>query len=182
MDTKNVVTRRREHNAASSTTSELQRLRQLVTVDDLQRTEAHAEDTYQRAGFDPAEAAGLTALCRALTGTGPRFATLTEDACIVPIDGSWQVYVRRETSLDRAAWLVGHELAHWYYRETGNEDQGDLEDRCDLLGAALAVPMAALRSCDNHRPSFIADAFGVEVELAGFRSWTMAQLEKDGAR
>jgi hypothetical protein len=58
------------------------------------------------------------------------------------VKGKPQIAIRAGIRPARRRWVIGHELAHWWYEIKGY-NAPDLERRCDALGAALLVPRKA---------------------------------------
>ena len=81
------------------------------------------------------------------------------------------VRLRRGLSDARARHRIGHELGHLFY-ERVEYAGADLEERCDLFGAALCMPRraarAALRSV-GHRVHGLAAHFGVTQSVSLLR-------------
>lgn len=103
--------------------------------------EEHQREIYRLAGADPDVPLSPSELCARLPDVGqPDYsATMRAQAELVRIDSVWVPFVRRGTPAPKARFLVGHEIAHWFYRRIGYRGL-DLEARCDALGAALVVP------------------------------------------
>lgn len=104
--------------------------------------EGDADALLRSAGLETDEAPDLRRLCVALTGSAPEEARIRHESELAPVNGTWRVFVRRGLLRGRARWLVGHELAELWHRRAGYQG-GDVEARCDAMGAALAVPRGA---------------------------------------
>lgn len=126
---------------------------------------------YAVAGADPADPPAIGALCKMLTGHAPEFVRMREPAYLPVVNGERRVYVRVGTDPARARWLVGHELAEWWYLRTAYRGE-DVELRCDALGAALVAPrpafLLALRA-RGHRVHELAKDFKTTQALALLR-------------
>lgn len=58
------------------------------------------------------------------------------------VNGLPRIAIRKGIQRQRRKWVIGHELAHWWYDLSGYKGV-DLESRCDALGAALLAPRPA---------------------------------------
>lgn len=94
--------------------------------------------------LDDEEPPNMAQLCRVLLGAPPKIAPIRSEACLARVHGQSRVYLRRDVGAARARWLVGHELAEWYFQRAGYVAE-DLEDRCDAVGAALVAPRRSYR-------------------------------------
>ncbi len=82
-----------------------------------------------------------------------------------------RVCVRPGLAPERLRHTIGHEIGEWYYALIGYEGD-DIEERCDALGAALAVPRVEFRravGAVGHRVFALAAAFGVQQSVALLR-------------
>lgn len=116
-----------------------------MDADVLADVEGDALAIYRMGGFDPDDTPSTGQLCRKVLGVGPQYSKhlRTEaDSCL--LRGQWRIFVRPGIGAERARWLVGHELAEWWYRRIGYVG-ADVEERCDALGAALVAPARAVR-------------------------------------
>lgn len=104
-----------------------------------------ADAIIREAGAEPADGLSVWQLCGELLGTVPEFVSMRTEAEVVPVNGRFRVFVRRGTRPARARWLVGHELAEWWYIVNGYRGP-DIEARCDALGAALVAPAPFVNS------------------------------------
>lgn len=114
----------------------------MLDTDSIADIEGDADMMLRSAGLETDEAPDLRALCVSLTGEPPELARIRHESELASVNGSWRVFVRRGLLRGRARWLVGHELAELWHRRRGYQG-GDIEARCDAMGAALAVPRAA---------------------------------------
>lgn len=134
--------------------------------------EADALEILRLAGhLDDEAPPNMAQLCRALLGSPPQVAPIRSEACLARVRGESRVYLRKGLDPARARWLVGHELAEWYYQRTGYVG-ADLEDRCDAVGAALVAPHMAYRLALRSVGSSVhalAEAFVVPQALALLR-------------
>lgn len=145
----------------------------LVVMGDMHDdAEADALEILRMAGhLDDEAPPNMAQLCRALLGAPPQIAPIRSEACLARVRGESRVYLRRGVDAARSRWLVGHELAEWYYQRTGYVGP-DLEDRCDAVGAALVAPRRAYRLALRSVGSAIhvlAEAFVVPQALALLR-------------
>jgi len=115
--------------------------------DDAARAEVEgdADLIYRLAHGDPDDVLSPRVLCEQLLDTRPRYAPIGQEATVARVGNEWRVYVQRGVSPARARWLVGHELAEWWYQQRGYRGE-DLEQRCDALGAALVLPRRVLQA------------------------------------
>jgi len=101
----------------------------------------------ERANLDPDGPVNTRTLCFRLTGHPPLRAPrhrMRSEAELVMVHGKPRIYVREGTLPARARWLACHELAHWWLRESRQEDPLRLEMQCDVLGAILCAPGRAV--------------------------------------
>lgn len=142
----------------------------MLDRDTLADVEGDAGAIWSLAGAEPGDLS-LASLSLTLLGTRPRLLPLRAPAALVVIAGHQQVVVRRGTPAARARWLVGHELAHWYYQRLGYTGC-DLEARCDAVGAALVAPrmcVLAARRAVGDRPRELAAKLRTTQSLALLR-------------
>jgi len=133
--------------------------------------EGDADLIYRLAHGDPDDVLSPRVLCEQLLDTRPRYAPIAQEATIARVGNEWRVYVARGTSPARARWLVGHELAEWWYQQRGYRGE-DLEARCDALGAALVLPRRVLQAARRQHGDdvhAIARALRVTQSLALLR-------------
>lgn len=146
----------------------------MLSGDDLADIEGDVLCIYDRAAEDPEDPPAIGRLVEKLLGARPSTAPLLVDqACLVMLQGEWRIFVRRGTPTIRARWLVGHELAEWWYRKVRGYTGEDVEERCDALGAALVAPRPAvraeLRRLGGHRVHLLAERFGTTQSVALLR-------------
>lgn len=117
--------------------------------------------------LDADERATMVDLCVAATGEEPQLVDHGPEGRYV----EGVVRLRRGLSDARARHRIGHELGHLFY-ERVEYAGADLEERCDLFGAALCMPRraarAALRSV-GHRVHGLAAHFGVTQSVSLLR-------------
>lgn len=134
--------------------------------------EADALEILRMAGHhDDEDPPNMAQLCRALLGAPPQIAPIRSEACLARVRDQSRVYLRKGLDPARARWLVGHELAEWYYQRSGYIGD-DIEDRCDAVGAALVAPARAFRSgvrAVGYSVHELAAAFVVPEALALLR-------------
>ena len=97
-----------------------------------------------KAGLDPDGPVNIRKLVAHHLGSPPQMARMRGEAELVVVQGQPRIYVRAGTMPARARWLAGHEFAHWWLRESGQEDASCLEMQCDVLGAILVAPGRAV--------------------------------------
>lgn len=147
----------------------------MLDDDALAEIEGDAEAMFAEARMPRDDSPSMDLLCLRLIGSRPRRTTMGREADIHPgLDGRWVLRVHRCAPRERARWLVGHELAEWWYRARvwagGHHER---EAWCDALGAALAAPrpafQRAVRALDNriHR---LAEAFDIPRACALLRT------------
>jgi len=98
----------------------------------------------EKAGLDPDGPVNIRKLVAHHLGAPPQMARMRGEAELVIVNGQPWIYVRAGTYPARARWLAGHEFAHWWLRESGQEDPTCLEMQCDVLGAILVAPGRAV--------------------------------------
>lgn len=133
--------------------------------------EGEAAALYGAAGADMSNPPAIGRLCAAITGHAPMRVRMRQEGCLVRVGDSWRVYIRSGLADDRARFIVAHELAERWHAMIGYR-RDDIEDRCDLLGAALLIPRPAAKIVMaevGHSPKLIAEAFGSPQQLALLR-------------
>lgn len=133
----------------------------MLSGDALFEVEGDAEVLITMAGGEASEGLSPQQLSLGLLGTRPTYAPLLRtEAELARVAGSWRIFIRRGIPAARARWLVGHELAEWWYlRHDYRED--DIEDRCDALGAALVAPRRLYLSARRHHGHDVRRLAGV---------------------
>jgi len=127
--------------------SEALRWPMLLLPDDI---EARAESLYLDASLDPGCPVSTFDLATRLLGPSSvrcvdRWALYAFGA-VIHVGTAWRIVLRRDLPDYSARHIVGHELAHWYFRTAGII--GDEED-ADWLGAALMLPRQATGLSDH---------------------------------
>lgn len=139
---------------------------------DLADIEGDARDLLGMAGLDPDDVHTPREIAIGLTKQPPIIIPLVglegrvSDAGKGPV-----VLVSAKLAPERLRWRIGHELGHIYYRRIGHEE-GDLEGRCDLIGAILVAPRQLVREArrlHGDRPKAIARELGVTQSVALLR-------------
>lgn len=139
---------------------------------DLWNVEGNAARVYELARADLATPPGTPHLAAALLGPGcirrVSRAELESPAALARVGTKWRIYLRRGLTAAEINFLVGHELAEWFYR-----DQRDphIERACDALAAALVAPRQAVAS-RYRMPSDVralADELGCSDTCAALR-------------
>lgn len=126
----------------------------------------------KRAGLDPDEPPNVRTLVTRLLGAPPRLAKMRGEAVLSRVGDDMRIFVRSGTSPARAKWLAAHELAHWWLRESGQEQREIVEMQADVLGAILVVPgRVVTRAYRLHGPDpiRIADTLKTTQSLALLR-------------
>lgn len=93
------------------------------------------------------------------------------EADIVRNGSTWTIHLLMKLSEEREAWILGHEIGHWYYRTCGRRPERE-EARCDAIGACLVAPRPAFAEAAKilgHRVHELADAFHTTQSLALLR-------------
>lgn len=134
-----------------------------------------AFDFYERVGCDPAEPVDPFTLTRKFLGAGTivRGANLVgSPAATFVLDGQRKIAVRRNLPIEYAAFYVAHELGHIVLEEAGYRDD-DLEQQCDLFGAALLAPRPAIVRL--HRELGF-DLGAIASEVGSTETWAALRL------
>jgi hypothetical protein len=151
----------------------------LCTVPDpatsLADLEAFVADTLRTKGVDGSAPPSMDRLCADLTGAPPQRAARADvggDGCLAPaVGGEWRVYIADDVLPERERWLVGHELGHYLHRTVLRGVQ-ETERRCDIIGAMLVAPRAAVLravALEGHAVTRLATMLRVEVSLVVLR-------------
>lgn len=93
------------------------------------------------------------------------------EADIVRVGSTWTIHILMRLTEAMEAWVIGHEIAHWYHR-THNLRPEREESRCDTIGACLVAPRPAFAEAAQiigHRVHELADAFRTTQSLALLR-------------
>jgi hypothetical protein len=146
----------------------------MLDDDALAEIEGDALAMFAQARLEPDRSPSMDLLSLRLIGSKPRRVIMGREADLHPgLAGRYVLRVHRCAPPDRARWLVGHELAEWWYRDRffpgGHVER---EAWCDALGAALVAPrpafLSAMRALE-HRVHRLAEAFDVPRALALLR-------------
>jgi hypothetical protein len=118
----------------------------------------------------------LVRMCREITGFAPLYAKLVHaQGYYGPAgrSGVKRVLVIPGLPPDQERFVLGHEISHAFYDQTGYVGD-DIEERCDALSAALCAPRGpfgqALRDAGGHRVHALAKVFQVPRCLAALRA------------
>lgn len=138
----------------------------MLDEDALAEIEGDAVAMFALARLERDDAPSMDLLCLRLLKSKPRRVTMGREADLHPgLGGQYVLRVHRACPKDRARFLVGHELAEWWYR--GRSWAGGHPEReawCDALGAALVAPrpafQRAVKALDN-RVHRLAEAFNI---------------------
>lgn len=117
--------------------------------------EGAARWVYERAGLDPTEPPGPTAVARALgigVYTAPKRGAWGH-GCLVRFAGAWQIWLAPRLPEQHRAFAVAHEIAEWAHRH--RETVGS-EALCDATAAAVLAPRAAFAAIIGGEPDFAA--------------------------
>lgn len=146
----------------------------MLDDDALAEIEGDALAMLAQARLEADRSPSMDLLCLRLIGSKPRRVMMGREADLYPgLDGRYVLRVHRCAPADRARWLVGHELAEWWYR--GRVFAGGHPEReawCDALGAALVAPRDAFRQATavlGGRVHRLAEAFNAPRALALLR-------------
>jgi hypothetical protein len=145
----------------------------LCTVPDpatsLADLETFVADTLRLRGVDGSAPPSMDRLCADLTGAPPHRAARADvggDGCLAPaVGGEWRVYIADDVLPERERWLVGHELGHYLHRTILRGVQ-ETERRCDIIGAMLVAPRAAVLravALEGHAVTRLAAMLRVET-------------------
>lgn len=127
--------------------------------------EGDAEAFREELGAD--ERTTMFGLCVAATGEEPQLVDHGPEGRYV----EGVVRLRRGLSDARARHRIGHELGHLFYERVEYVHE-DLEERCDLFGAALCMPRRSVRvalRAVGHRVHGLAAHFGVTQSVSLLR-------------
>lgn len=137
----------------------------LLGPEEVADCEGDAQEIRRFAGYVVGDLPSMGELAFGVTGYAPRFAFLFQESKLTP---AGEILIRHGTSPERAAWLIGHELAEWWYRKIGYREP-DRESRCDSVGAMIACPRFAFKEAirnNGHHVHDLAECFGVPQRLA----------------
>lgn len=146
----------------------------MLDADTLASIEGDARAFFQMAKVDPTNPPTFNALCRRTIRSYPQRVRMIGRGDLTPgIGKKYILRVHVALPPEVAVWVIAHELAHWYYLETGFVgSQAELEARCDALGAAIVAPrplfLSALRQ-HGHRVYKLARLFNTTQTLAALR-------------
>lgn len=144
----------------------------VLDAEQIADVEGDAAAMYAMAGLDGGSPVNARRLCVLLCGTRPKAARgLIREAESGELLGRWVVRYSHRASYERASWLIGHELAEWWYRRSGLSHE-EKEARCDALGAALVCPRPAFLGAVKrfgHSPKRLGLAFRVTRSCALLR-------------
>lgn len=141
---------------------------------DHEALEFEAIAMYEAARLDPSDPPGVDLLCRRLIGSAPCRAAMRGLADLTPFAGGHVLRVNRMARPDLVAFLVGHELAEWWFDRHGAAfaSLAEREAACDALGARLACPGPAFAlavAVLGHRVAELAERFHVPRALSLLR-------------
>jgi hypothetical protein len=117
----------------------------MLTAEELGDLEGDAGAMLRLAGLDDDAPPSMDDLAVRLLGHAPQRAprrAIRGEGALARIGDDWRVYVAADVTAERARWVVGHELAHWWHRVHIRAPES--ERRCDALGAMLAAPRRAM--------------------------------------
>lgn len=136
-----------------------------------------AVEQYRRHHLDPSEPTPTLKLAKLELGErGVYWAPRLRGgpAMTFVLHGERKIAIKKKLPPELARFLLGHELAHVILEREGYVGVGmdDLEDACDLLGAALMAPQPAVASFVRQRGLDLAGAakaVGATQTWAGLR-------------
>jgi len=145
----------------------------MLSQDDIADLEGEAAAWLREAKMDDA-VPRMVELCRELLKTEPvRTPDIDRESKLVhDNDGLPRVLLRMDVPPRRARWLVGHEIAEWAHARTDYRG-GDIEERCDAMGAMLCAPRNlfrdAIRKLGRHAVHQLAEIFSTTQSLCLLR-------------
>lgn len=150
----------------------------MLGPEQLADVEGDALAIFRMAKVDPDQPRSMSDLCKGLTGRRPEYMRLlTHRGLCRKVNGVRRIFICKGLPPAVEKETLGHECAEWFYGETGYEEP-DREEKCDALGAALCAPRPAFSSAMRvvgHRPSVLAEAFGVRPALTLLRIGEVSQ-------
>lgn len=147
----------------------------MLGPDELIDCEAVATDITRLAGAFPEEPLHVRDIAQRLDveverSFGVRLGHRRE-ADIVRLGSVWTIHLLMRLTEAREAWVIGHELGHWYFRTRGLRPDCE-EARCDAIGACLVAPRPPFADAARilgHRVHELAAAFHTMQGLALLR-------------
>lgn len=142
----------------------------MLSTDDIADIEGDAAALLASVGLEDV-VPSMDELCFRLLGTRPEVAPDGREAGHALVHGQRRIFVTSRATVARRRWLIGHELAEYWYAQAGYRG-ADIERRCDALGGALACPrrpFLALVRRYGHSPSRLARACKVTTSCALLR-------------
>lgn len=106
--------------------------------------EGEAVAIYRAAGIEPDRPVSIFRIVQELLHTKVDRSPMSngKESDTYVLRGEQIIAIRRWIPAARSRWLIGHEIAHWWFRRIGYQGE-DIEARCDALGAALIAPRPA---------------------------------------
>lgn len=138
----------------------------MVGLDEVADVEGEVLACWAAHGMGPGQC--LVDLCEAMTGAPPVFEAR-------PTEGCWdgrRVRLSVDLSPRRARHVLGHELGHAWLERAGAFVPPNIEERCDVFGAALNMPRDDVRLWvrrNGHAYARLAEHFGVTHSVALLR-------------
>lgn len=139
----------------------------VLDPDMLANIEGDAIAFHRRARSKPEDPENLNVLCRRTVGSYPKRVRMVGRGDLHPgiIGRPWTLRVHVALPPEVARFVVAHELAHWWFIETGwkAHSHAHLEAACNALGAAILAPrplfLEAVRHVGGHRVHRLAKHF-----------------------
>lgn len=116
----------------------------MLDTDAIAELTGEVDALFARAGLEPSEPTSLRRLFSGLRLAPPESAPIRTEGVLAEVQGEPRVFYRAGLSLERARFVVGHELGHlWLERWARYPYEGeDIEERCDAFGAMVIAPRA----------------------------------------
>ncbi len=137
---------------------------------DIWNIEGNVSYLYDLAGAEEEDPPGTPELALRILGSGAlRYVPdLSSPAQLSRVMGRFHIFLRCGIDAREIPFLVGHELAEWFYRHHRDDR---IEDACNSLGAALVTPKRTFASVlrQLRTPPRIARAFVCSETLVHLR-------------
>lgn len=142
---------------------------------DLASLEALATAFYEQLGFDPTYPVDTFRLARRLLGPDGierRVRLAGASGHVFYVHGERRIAVNGRLPLGYQRHAAGHELGHIVLEENGYTGD-DIEQACDLFGAAIMAPMSAVRAMVR---AFGPDHEAIADEVVATQTWAALRV------